>query len=77
AEDLIRLAGNYLSGLNLAEVTPREIAHGALTLGLSALRADLVVMELARHWMHLSVHRPMMILEQELLRVASIYFRQH
>lgn len=77
AEDLIRLAGSYLSGLNLAEVTPREIAHGALTLGLSALRADPVVMELARHWMHLSVHRPMMILEQELLRVASIYFRQH
>lgn len=77
ANQQIKLAETYLSGIDLAMATPRDIAHGALTLGLSALRADPVVMELARHWMHLSIHRPMMILEQELLRVAAIYFRQH
>ncbi|MEL0028099.1 MAG: TetR/AcrR family transcriptional regulator, partial [Perlucidibaca sp.] len=76
ANQLIVLAGRYLEKLDLRRASVREIAQGALQLGLSALRADPVVMELARHWQHLSIHRPMMILERELLRVAAIYFRQ-
>lgn len=77
ADELITLGAGYLAGLDLKQASPREMAQGGLTLGLAALRANPVVMELAKHWSHLSIHRPMIIMEQKLLSVAAIYFRQH
>lgn len=76
-DDLMAMGTRYLEATDLQLTPLQELVNGGLVLGIAMLRANPVVMELARHWQRLSLHHPMVQLEQYLLQVGTIYFRQH
>lgn len=76
-DQTISTAMAYVNSIDMQTTPPETLIREVLLLGLAAVRANPVMMELARHSKHLSVNRSMSKLERYTQQIATMYFRQH
>lgn len=76
-DQILKRVTDYIASIDMQTIEPDTLIREVLMLGMTAVRANPVIMHLARHSQHLSVNRSMGRLERYAQQLATVYFRQH
>lgn len=76
-DQILKQVADYIASIDMRTIEPEPLIRAVLMLGINAVRANPVIMQLARQSQHLSVNRSMGRLERYAQQLATMYFTQH
>lgn len=76
-DQILKQVADYIASIDMRTIEPDVLIRAVLMLGINAVRANPVIMQLARQSQHLSVNRSMGRLERYAQQLATMYFTQH
>ncbi|MGH8494089.1 MAG: TetR/AcrR family transcriptional regulator [Moraxellaceae bacterium] len=76
-DQILKQVADYIASIDMRTIEPDVLIRAVLMLGINAVRANPVIMQLARQSQHLSVNRSIGRLERYAQQLATMYFTQH